>query len=127
TVLTARLTPGHTRGCTTWTWRVSDGDKTYQVVVIGSPNVNPGYRLIDNRDYPAIVDDYSKTFKTLKSLPCDIFLGAQGGHYGMPAKSDRLKTDKTNPFTDPPGYRAYVENREQAFRQELEQQRKEAE
>ncbi len=73
--LVVRRTPGHTRGCTTWTWRVDDGGKTYDVVVIGSPNVNPGYRLVNNKDYPEIADDFVKTFQTLKSLPCDIFLG----------------------------------------------------
>ena len=46
--LVARRTPGHTRGCTTWTWNVKDGGRTYDVVVIGSPNVDPGYRLVDN-------------------------------------------------------------------------------
>src|SRR4051794_1720283 len=56
--LVARLTPGHTRGCTTWTWRAADGGKEYDVVVIGSPNVNPGYRLVGNADYPEIADDF---------------------------------------------------------------------
>src|SRR5262249_23509530 len=74
--LVAHRTPGHTRGCTTWTWKVAEGDKSYNVVVIGSPNVNPGYRLVDNKDYPEIAADFVSTFRTLKSLPCDVFLGA---------------------------------------------------
>ena len=89
--LVARRTPGHTRGCTTWTWRVEDGGKTYDVVVIGSPNVNPGYRLVDNNDYPEIADDFAKTFQVLKALPCDVFLGAHGGYYGMIEKYERAK------------------------------------
>src|SRR5262245_4995494 len=60
--LVARLTPGHTRGCTTWTWKAVEGGKTYDVVVIGSPNVNPGFRLVNNNDYPEIADDFAKTF-----------------------------------------------------------------
>lgn len=120
--LIARLTPGHTRGCTTWTWRVADGDKKYDVVVIGSPNVNPGYRLVDNKDYPEIADDFAKTFKVLKSLPCDIFLGAHGEYYGMIAKLERVKTAKQNPFIDPAGYRDYVELKEKAFRKTLAEQ-----
>ena len=87
--LVARRTPGHTRGCTTWTWQVEDGGKTYDVVVIGSPNVNPGYRLVDNKDYPEIADDFAKTFEVLKALPCDVFLGAHGGYYGMVEKYER--------------------------------------
>jgi metallo-beta-lactamase class B len=126
--LVARSTPGHTRGCTTWTWRATEGDKTYDVVVIGSPNVNPGYRLVDNKDYPEIADDFAKTFATLKSLPCDIFLGAHGDYYGLLAKHDRLvagaenSAAKKNPFVDPNGYRAYVDLKENAFRKTLSEQ-----
>ncbi len=122
--LIARRTPGHTRGCTTWTWKVDDDGKTYDVVVIGSPNVNPGYRLVDNKDYPSIADDFARTFATLKSLPCDIFLGAHGSYYGMIAKYERSQAGaKPNPFIDPKGYRAYVEQKEQAFQATLANQK----
>src|SRR5206468_12515241 len=122
--LIGRRTPGHTRGCTTWTWRVADGGKTYNVVVIGSPNVNPGFQLVDNKDYPEIADDFAKTFQILKSLPCDVFLGAHGGYYDMIAKYERAKKEATtNPFVDPKGYRAYIELKEKAFRDTLAAQR----
>ena len=121
--LIARRTPGHTRGCTTWTWRVADGYKKYDVVVIGSPNVNPGFRLVDNKDYPEIADDYAKTFKVLKSLPCDLFLGAHGAYYGMEAKYERVKGAEKNPFIDPAGYKEYVELKEKAFRDKLAEQK----
>ena len=121
--LTARLTPGHTRGCTTWTMKAVDGGKARNVVIIGSPNVNPGYQLVGNRDYPEIADDFAKTFRLLKSLPCDIFLGAHGNYYGMVEKFARLQKDpKTNPFVDPEGYRAYVEDREKNFRETKQKQ-----
>jgi metallo-beta-lactamase class B len=121
--LIARRTPGHTRGCTTWTWRVGEGEKAETVVVIGSPNVNPGYQLVDNKAYPEIADDFARTFQVLKSLPCDVFLGAHGAYYGMIEKYDRLKqgTGK-NPFIDPEGYRAYVAQKEAAFRDTLARQ-----
>ena len=121
--LTARLTPGHTRGCTTWLMRATDSGKSYEVVIVGSPNVNPGYALITNRDYPEIADDYTKTFRLLKSLPCDIFLGAHGSYYGMEAKYARLlKNPKTNPFVDREGYHAYVNDRAEAFREAFRKQ-----
>jgi len=120
--LVARLTPGHTRGCTTWTWRVVDGDKTYDVVVIGSPNVNPGYRLVGNQDYTQIAEDFAQTFAVLKKLPCDFFLGAHGAYYGMLEKYAHAKTANASPFIDPAGYRAYVEQKEQAFRKTLADQ-----
>src|SRR5262245_44090026 len=120
--LVARKTPGHTRGCTTWTWRATEGDQSYDVVVIGSPNVNPGYRLVENKDYPEIASDFAKTFEILKSLKCNVFLGAHGDYYGMVAKHERMK-DGENPFIDPAGYRAYVELKEKTFRQTLADQR----
>jgi metallo-beta-lactamase class B len=84
-VLVAHLTPGHTKGCTTWTMKVEDGGRTYNVVIVGSPNVNPGYKLVGNTRYPKIAQDYERTFQTLKALPCDVFLGAHGGYFGMEA------------------------------------------
>ena len=120
--LTARLTPGHTKGCTTWTMRVKDGGRALNAVIVGSPNVNPGYILVGNKKYPRIANDYVKTFAVLKSLPCDIFLGAHGGYFGLKAKYEKLKASATNPFIDPDGYKAYVAEREAAFRIEWKRQ-----
>jgi len=105
--LTARLTPRHTRGCTTWTWKVEDGGKSYNVVVIGSPNVNAGFQLVNNKAYPEIAADFAKTFEILKSLPCDGFLGAHGGYYGMVERYALLKKGQANAFVNPEGYKEY--------------------
>jgi metallo-beta-lactamase class B len=121
-VLTAHKTPGHTKGCTTWTMKATDGGKTYDVVIIGSPNVNAGYKLVNNALYPEIARDYETTFRVLKSLHCDIFLGAHGDYYGLPAKYPRLQAGAANPFVDPDGYKTYVAEREQTFRNELKKQ-----
>jgi metallo-beta-lactamase class B len=118
-VLTAHKTPGHTKGCTTWTMRIANRD----VVIVGSPNVNEGYRLLDNAKYPEIVNDYEHTFSVLKSLRCDVFLGAHGSYYGMEEKYHRLMAGGSNPFIDPRGYQTYVEDREIAFKNELRKQR----
>lgn len=122
TVLIAHKTAGHTRGCTTWTLKVSEADKTYDVVIVGSPNVNPGYKLVHNGAYPQIADDYARGFRVLKSLPCDVFLGAHGSYYDMEAKYAKLNTGETNPYIDPAGYKNYVAEREQAFLSELQKQ-----
>jgi metallo-beta-lactamase class B len=121
-VLVAHKTPGHTKGCTTWTMTVADGGKSYHVVIVGSPNVNPGYKLVKNAAYPGIAQDYELTFRTLMALPCDVFLGAHGGYYGMEAKFQRMKEGGANPFVDPEGYQSYVAEREETFRKELAKQ-----
>jgi metallo-beta-lactamase class B len=121
-VLVAHLTPGHTKGCTTWTLKVQEDGKTYDVVIVGSPNVNPGYRLVRNAAYPQIAADYERTFKVLKALPCDIFLGAHGSYFDLETKYPQLK-QPPGPFVDPDGYKRYVADREQAFRSELARQK----
>src|SRR5262245_8293430 len=125
--LVARSRAGHTRGNTTWTWRVTEADKTYDVVVIGSPNVNPGYRLVDNKDYPEIAADFVKTFAVLKSLPCDVFLGAHGDYYGMVERYELLRKGQANAFVNPEGYKEYVAQKERAFRKTLAAQQAKAE
>ena len=122
-VLVAHKTPGHTRGCTTWTMKVTDGAKSYDAVIVGSPNVNTGYRLVGNPSYPGIVADYEKTFRVLKSLHCDLFLGAHGGYYGLQEKYARLKAGDKTAFVDPKGYASFVADREAAFRKELAKQK----
>ncbi len=121
-VLVAHLTPGHTKGCTTWTMKVTEGGKTYNVVIIGSPNVNPGYKLIHNNNYPQIAQDYERMWYVLKSLPCDIFLGAHGGYFGLEEKYPLMKDGGANPFIDPSGYKKFVAQKEQDFRTELAKQ-----
>jgi metallo-beta-lactamase class B len=121
-VLVAHKTPGHTKGCTTWTMKVREDNRAYNVVIVGSPNVNTGYKLVANAAYPEIAQDYESTFRTLQSLPCDVFLGAHGLYFGMEAKFARMKPGGVNPFVDPEGYKSYVAEREQAFRKELAKQ-----
>jgi metallo-beta-lactamase class B len=123
TVLVAHLTPGHTKGTTTWTMKMADGGKTYNVVIVGSPNVNAGYKLVNNPLYPQIASDYERMFRVLHALPCDVFLGAHGDYYGMEAKYARMKEGSPNPFIDPDGYKSYIDEREQSFIAELAKQK----
>jgi metallo-beta-lactamase class B len=121
-VLVAHKTAGHTKGCTTWTLKVTDKGKTYDAVIVGSPNVNPGYRLVKNARYPHIAADYEQSFRAWQAMPCDLFLGAHGGYFGMLEKVGRLNDGGANPFVDPAGYHSYITEREQAFRAELAKQ-----
>jgi metallo-beta-lactamase class B len=125
TTLVAHLTPGHTRGCTTWTLKVQDGGKTYDVVIVGSVGVNPGFILVNNKDVPQIADEYRRSFRVLRSLPCDIPLGSHPAMYGMAEKYAKLGKSP-NPFIDPQGYKTEVNLMEQVFNTEVARQQKEA-
>src|SRR5215813_10326615 len=122
TTLVAHLTPGHTKGCTTWTMKVTDGGKQLDAVIIGSPNVNPGYKLVGNQLYPGIADDYRRMFRVLAGLHCDLFLGAHGAYFGMLDKVAKMKPGAPNPFIDPEGYKKFVAQKELEFRTELDKQ-----
>jgi metallo-beta-lactamase class B len=126
TTLVAHLTPGHTKGCTTWTLKAEENGKSYNVVILGSIGVNPGYVLVGNKDYPQIADDYVRGFKVLRSLPCDVFLGSHGRFYGMQEKYAKLQKGGPNPFIDPAGYKAHLDLQEMNFRAKLEEQQKAA-
>lgn len=126
TTLVAHLTPGHTKGCTTWTMKAEENGKSYNVVILGSIGVNPGYVLVNNKDYPQIADDYIKGFKVLRSLPCGIFLASHGRFYGMQEKYAKLQKGGPNPFIDPAGYKAHLDLQEKNFQAKLEEQQKAA-
>jgi metallo-beta-lactamase class B len=119
TTLTAHLTAGHTPGCTTWTTKVDENGKSYNVLIVCSVGVNPGTVLVNNKDYPSIAGDYARSFKVLRTMPVDVFLGAHGSFYGLQAKYAKLQGGGANPFIDPAGFKAYLYDKESAFTKEL--------
>ena len=124
TELMPHLTPGHTRGDTTWTMKARDeAGALRNVVFAGSTSVNPGTTLVGNAEYPAIAKDYQRAFAVLKSLPCDVFLAAHASAYGGPEKMAKARAGATpNPFIDPDGYTQAVARSERAFLEELKKQ-----
>ena len=125
-VLTAHLTPGHTKGCTTYTFdETQDGRNLHVLVLCGmasSAGPDGSYKLLNNPDYPQIVSDFEHTFAVLPTLPCDIFLGAHGRYFNLNAKYAKLQGGDKNAFVDPGGYRAYVANGKQGFERQLKKQ-----
>src|SRR5215471_4335895 len=123
TTLTAHLTPGHTKGCTTWTFKTSEGGKTYNVVVVGSLSLNAA-NLGENPGYTHIREDFVKSFKVMRTLPADVFVGSHNGFYQMEQKYTRLKAGGPNPFIDPAGYKALIDSAEKAYLDRIEELKK---
>ena len=136
--LIAHVTGGHSVGCTTWTLAVTDTDagaiqanstsrfagKLYDVAIVGGTTINPGVALLHNAKYPTVSDDFARTFRVLRSLHCDIFLGAHGGYYGMLGKYERMKRgERPSPFVDPDGYRAHIDAAEKRYQDQLAAER----
>ncbi len=124
TTLVAHLTAGHTKGCTSWTFKTTEAGKTYDVIVLGSIGYNPGYVLVNNKDYPQIADDYRRSFKTLRAMHVDVFLAAHGSFYDLDEKYKKLGKQETNPFIDPAGFQAHIDLKEKQFNEEVERQKK---
>jgi metallo-beta-lactamase class B len=119
----AHLTPGHTKGCTTWTTEAEENRRSYHVVFLCSTSV-PGYTLVHNPAYPNIADDYRSTFAFLKSLPCDVFLAPHGSMFRLSEKLVARKNDVgRNSFIDVDEFQAFVDRSKREFERELKKQR----
>jgi metallo-beta-lactamase class B len=122
--LQAHLTPGHTKGCTTWTTTVQEDGKSYLVVFVGGVSINPGVKLLNNQRHPGIAEDYARTFRTLKLLKPDVFLAQHPSIYRMADKLQRLKAGaRENPFIDPEGYRHVVNGAEANYLKQLKEEK----
>jgi len=118
--LTAHLTPGHTKGATTWTMPLKEGDRTYHVVFFSSTTIVAPTRLVNNPDYPEIAEDYAATFKKLKALPCDVFFAPHAEQFGLASKLERLEPGAgVNPFIDPAGWQRLISDAESAYQRQL--------
>lgn len=126
TVLKANITSGHTKGCTTWTAVVEEGGKKYDAIFVCSTSV-PGYKLVDNKNYPTIAEDYAKTFERLRKMKVDVFLASHGNFFNLQEKMQKLSggAAATNPFIDPNGYAEFIKETEKSFLENLKKQREE--
>lgn len=124
--LTAHVTPGHTRGCTSWSFPVRDGDRELLAVNIGSLTLLPFVSLVDSETYPGIRSDFERSFRVLRNLPADIFLGSHASWFSM--KHKLLKRadaeDPADPFIDRTGYLSFIDQAEVAFRESLAKQQR---
>lgn len=114
--LRCHLTPGHTRGATTWSMTVVEGGERLNVVFFSSLSLLDGTRVVDNPKYPNLVADYRATFAKLRALPCDVFLAPHGGMFSLAEKAMRqTRGDKPNPFIDRESLPITVANAEKAL------------
>jgi metallo-beta-lactamase class B len=111
--LVAHVTGGHTRGCTSWSFTVRDGDRVLNVVSACS------LVLMGGMSYPEREADLERSFRALRSLPADIWVTSHARLWGRCRKfvARDTATNPVNPFIDPEGYRAYIDAAEAEFRQ----------
>ncbi|MFL6594051.1 MAG: subclass B3 metallo-beta-lactamase [Chthoniobacterales bacterium] len=132
--LTAHKTAGHTRGCTTWTLRVhlpgEPPERLRNVVVVGGVSFWSDFHFVDRGEqrasYPGIAQDFARTFEVLRSLPCDIFLGAHGSYFDLRSKLPHLAEEGPRVFVDPDGYKEFVAKAQAAFETALKKEQEAA-
>ena len=115
TTLVAHLTAGHTPGCTTWTTKVRDGGRDYDVVFHCS------YRAGATIS-PDVQRQFERTFKVVRALPCDVPLGDHGAQYNMLEKHAKLKPGGPNPFIDKANCNLETDIQEAMFKATLAEQ-----
>lgn len=123
TTLIAHLTPGHTRGCTTWETTVQEGGRSYNVV-IACGGLQEDARLVNNTSYPEIADHFLQSIKKYKTMKPDVFLASHSWFFDLAGKYKRLGTSATNPYIDPAGFRAWVDTMEKNWNTLMAEQKK---
>jgi metallo-beta-lactamase class B len=108
------FTPGHTKGCTSWTTTVNEGGRTLRVVIACSLSA-PGYQLAGNTKYPNIVEDFRGSAARLRALPCDIFLGFHSWDFDL----RRKRRAGAGAFVDPGGLKRFADRAEAALNKQL--------
>ena len=128
TTLTAHVLPGHTKGCVAWSMDLEEEGRTHHAFVECS--LNGGFlQYINNEDYPGIVEDMRSSYQKARELPVEVFLSSHTIFYGLDAKYAKLmerKAGDPNPFVDPEGYQAHVDEFEKVFEDTLAKQQAEA-
>jgi metallo-beta-lactamase class B len=119
--MTAHLTPGHTRGCTSWGWTAHEGGKAYEALVFCSATIAAN-RLVDPPQYPGIVADYRATFEKAAKMKVDIFLAPHAEFYDLAAKRAKLTAGGPNPFIVPGEFHTFIAKQKADFEPGLKAQ-----
>ena len=123
TELTLHLHPGHTRGAASFTFTVADGERTYRVLIANLPSINPGVVLTGRPSYPAIAEDYARSFRELKAITPEIWLSSHASQFGLHGKYKPGDAYKPDRFIDLAGYRSAVDGLEKTYLNQLARER----
>ncbi len=116
--LKANLTPGHSPGCTTWSFKATDQGKTHDAAVFCSASVAAN-RITTPFQYAGIVEDYRKTFAKAKTMKVDMFLGPHAEFFGLAEKRAKIAPGAPNPFITPGEFQTFVAKQQEAFEKTL--------
>lgn len=117
--LTTVLTPGHTEGSSSYTMKLSEGGRDYDVAIANMASINPGKKLTVDRTYAGVSDDFAETFRKQKLMAVDVWVAAHGSQYGLHDKYTAGQAYSPDTFVDPDGFRKTVARYEQLYKDQL--------
>lgn len=123
TKLTVHEHPGHTEGSSSYTMKIHENNRDYNVAIVNMATINRGKNLVVNPTYPGIADDFAKTFRHQKSMNVDVWVAGHGGQYGLHEKYKAGQAYSSETFVDSKGYIAAVERLEKLYFEQLKQER----
>ena len=124
TRLTLVETPGHTNGSASYTMKVREAGRDYDVVIANMASINHGKRMVVNPTYPGVSEDFVETFRKQKALPVDVWVAAHASQYGLHDKHKPGQEYDPKTFVDPEGYRAAVERHEKVYLEQVAAERR---
>lgn len=127
TSITAHLTPGHTPGGTSWTWKSCEGDVCHEIVYADSltPISTEGFRFTDSRAHPHALDDFENSYKFLETTPCDILITAHPGVSSLWERLEARQSETTpDPMVDREACRELATKSRAQLRQRIDEERK---
>ncbi len=124
--ITARFTPGHTPGGTSWVWRSCEGQTCLDIVYADSLTAisAPGYRYSESDAEGLRVVTFRESIARVASFPCDILLAPHPGFLDLDAKLEAQQREpSTNPFIDRGACQAYAAGALERLQQRLAEER----
>ena len=124
TRLTILETPGHTAGSSSYTMRVREDGRDYNVAIANMGTINPGKQLVVDPTYPGVAEDFAETFRKQKALEVDVWVSAHGSQYGLHGKYEAGQDYSPETFVDPEGFLAAVERLEKLYLEQIAAERR---
>lgn len=121
--LTAHITPGHTSGSTSWTWRSCEGERCVDMVYADSLSA-PGFKLLGNPRQPDAVGEFQRSFTAIAALPCEVLMTPHPDAVGLFERVAARDAGKPDALIDRDACRKYAKGASERFEKQLAVERK---
>lgn len=115
---------GHTEGSSSYSMRVNEAGRDYNVLIANMGTINAGKKLLVDPTYPGVAEDFADTYRRQKAMDVDVWVAAHGGQYGLHDKYKVGQAYSPDTFVDPDGFLAAVERLEQRYLEQLAEERR---